>query len=205
MTTPKAYTDNLNRRIITADMLADSLYSVNKRAKNCRDKERECRRNGYDAYDNASKYASKKEDYYRIKDELLSLLSPTCIHRVRHERICTIERDEYEYAAWLEQLGDAVIESYPRDAVDPETYAPVYAIRYREINYDYYLYYDLGTHSFHSPIDDWAAKKTYASLDMVDIDSLTTFGAETTDLISMPFVNKLLALIRSGDYTFTNR
>lgn len=40
MRTPKEYTDNLKKKTITESMLLDCLYSVNKRAKNYRDKER---------------------------------------------------------------------------------------------------------------------------------------------------------------------
>ena len=43
MKTPKEYRDNLLNHIITKQMLVDCLYSVNKRAKNYRDKEREQR------------------------------------------------------------------------------------------------------------------------------------------------------------------
>ena len=43
MRTPKEYTDNLKKKIITENMLLDCLYSVNKRAKNYRDKERDYR------------------------------------------------------------------------------------------------------------------------------------------------------------------
>ena len=41
MKTPKEYTKNLKNGIITEDMIVDCLYSVNKRAKNYRDKERQ--------------------------------------------------------------------------------------------------------------------------------------------------------------------
>lgn len=38
MKTPKEYQDNLKNGIITEEMFTDCLYSVNKRAKNYRDK-----------------------------------------------------------------------------------------------------------------------------------------------------------------------
>lgn len=41
MKTPALYVQNLNNHTITIDMLADCLYSSNKRAKNWRDKEKE--------------------------------------------------------------------------------------------------------------------------------------------------------------------
>lgn len=61
MRTPKEYTDNINCGIITKRMLSDCLFSVNKRAKNFRDKEREyhnyyrSNRYAYDKYDNEEK------------------------------------------------------------------------------------------------------------------------------------------------------
>lgn len=47
MKTPKEYTKNLNNHIITEDMFCDCLYSVNKRAKNFRDKAQSYRYNPY--------------------------------------------------------------------------------------------------------------------------------------------------------------
>ena len=41
MRIPKAYTENLNKGIVTEQMLCDVLYSYNKRAKNWRDKKRQ--------------------------------------------------------------------------------------------------------------------------------------------------------------------
>lgn len=41
MKTPKIYQENLKNKIVTKQMLIDALYSVNKRAKNYRDKNRE--------------------------------------------------------------------------------------------------------------------------------------------------------------------
>ena len=52
MRTPKEYTDNLKKKTITESMLLDCLYSVNKRAKNYRDKER-----GYRQYYRGNRYA----------------------------------------------------------------------------------------------------------------------------------------------------
>ena len=85
METPKEYSKNLKNKIFTTDMLVDCLFSVNKRAKNCRDKEREYRdknRNHYytDKYNTEEKYRKKKEEYYSQKEKILSLFTPDCIH-----------------------------------------------------------------------------------------------------------------------------
>ena len=87
MRTPKEYTDNLKKKTITESMLLDCLYSVNKRAKNYRDKERGYRqyyrgnRYAYDKYGNVDRCQVMKEEYYSQKEKLLSVLEPTCIHK----------------------------------------------------------------------------------------------------------------------------
>jgi len=89
MVTPKIYTANLIKGIITDEMLASAIYSVNKRAKNARDKEREYRReyrNRYDYYGNEERARERKEYYYELKDSLLEFATAkcTCIHKVGH-------------------------------------------------------------------------------------------------------------------------
>ena len=87
MRTPKDYQNKLKDRVITKQMLLDCLYSSNKRAKNYRDKEREYRdyfrynRYAYDKYDNVDKCKQKKEEYYKQKEFMLSILEPVCIHK----------------------------------------------------------------------------------------------------------------------------
>lgn len=78
MKTPKEYTKNLKNHIITEDMFCDCLYSVNKRAKNFRDKAQSYRYNPYYRGD----YQTEDMDrYYGYKDQFLSLLTPVCIHK----------------------------------------------------------------------------------------------------------------------------
>lgn len=209
MNTPKTYLDNLKNKIITVEMLSDCIYSVNKRAKNCRDKEKEYRNKRYDIHFNEWRYRDKKEKYYKMKDELLSLLSPTCIHEAEDTRIYSIEcDDEFEYKNELRRLGDAVINSFTREKIITdedffEETITVFVIVYSETNYNYFLYYDLNTHSFHTPIDDFRTnKEKYSDLVVVNIGSLTTYGEEIKELISTTFIKKVLELIRSGDYEF---
>lgn len=77
MKTSKEYQINLRNKIITENMLYDCLFSLNKRAKNCRDKKNEYWRSEY-KWD----YIERMDEYYRQKDFLLkSILKPTLIHR----------------------------------------------------------------------------------------------------------------------------
>lgn len=72
MKTPKEYTRNLKNGIITEDMIVDCLYSVNKRAKNYRDKARQYR---YSYYHGDSQ-REEMERYYGYKEQLLSYFTP---------------------------------------------------------------------------------------------------------------------------------
>lgn len=81
MKTSKEYQDNLKNRIITEEMFTDCLYSVNKRAKNYRDKAHEYKsryRHSYIAVD--SQY-NKMNEFYALKERFLKYLEPVCIHK----------------------------------------------------------------------------------------------------------------------------
>lgn len=80
MRTPQEWAKNLENGTITEEMLDAALYSVNKRAKNCRDQKREYSHR-YDKYHNAERYEEKESEYYSQKEKLLSALQPMCIHR----------------------------------------------------------------------------------------------------------------------------
>gem|GEM_PF-1829493 len=92
MKTPKVYIELVNRRVLTTEMIATVIYSLNKRAKNWRDKNPEQygrakkERNfallkGGDLDSIVRKY--KVLQYYRKKDFiLLSLFEPTKIHLI---------------------------------------------------------------------------------------------------------------------------
>ena len=73
----KEFLAKVKKKIITENMLYDCLFSLNKRAKNCRDKKNEYWRSEY-KWD----YIERMDEYYRQKDFLLkAILKPTLIHR----------------------------------------------------------------------------------------------------------------------------
>lgn len=81
MRTPRKYTENLEKGIVTEQMLCDVLYSYNKRAKNWRDKKRQYKNsysiNSYAWFNNA---LENEQKYYGYKSDILNLLQPECIH-----------------------------------------------------------------------------------------------------------------------------
>ena len=207
MKTPKEYTDNIAKRIITPQMLSDCLFSVNKRAKNCRDKAREYgqyyrgNRYAYDKYNTIEEYNEKKEAYYEQKDILLSIAKPVEIHKefMGYERKRIYEYDEdYEKIrknfVWENSYYDheSGIEIWFGDIEDKTK---------PKINY--YLLYDIGGRTFHSPISEHHLNE-YENLEIEDIDQLRTKGMEIGELVSTQFVNKVISLIESGNYRYDN-
>lgn len=208
MKTNKDYKENLKKGIITKEMLIKCLYSSNKRAKNYRDKEREYRDKArynyywYDKYNNIDKCESKKEEYYKQKEDMLSILKPTCIHKefkyYEKRRIKEFEDDykkNIQNAVWKNSYYDQELGREIR-FIDIE-------LKEKPI-YFYYLYFDVGMDvSFHKPIkEEEIDKYEKEGLEIKEIDELITEGKEITELISNQFVVKLIELIKSGKYKY---
>lgn len=200
MVTPKIYTANLIKGIITDEMLASAIYSVNKRAKNARDKEREYRReyrNRYDYYGNEERARERKEYYYELKDSLLEFATAkcTCIHKVGHVKYN--RRRVYDYEEEYEDIPDEeVVWSncyYDRDWATEVYFVDVKDGLYTE--YEYFLFYDFGSYSFHHPID--SSELTKYGKEIVEIDSLETEGEDETKLMSLNFVKNVLDILNN--------
>lgn len=219
MQTPKEWSENLKNSIITEEMLGAAAYSVNKRAKNCRDQKREYRHR-YDKYHTAERYEAKEQEYYRQKEQLLGVIQPICIHcehqgyeRIRHY---DYEQGFYENLArclcagticwsnsyvngdhrgWYDEWDDCWGESrtYFFDELDTE---------HEQLRY--YLYYALEDNTYHHPIDEKDVEKYQKqySIEIHHIGFLDTSGHDIADLCSPAFVKKLIALIQSGQYTY---
>lgn len=192
MRTSKEYMKNLNNKIITKEMLGDCLYSVNKRAKNARDKEREYR---YDyKYYNDVKYRAQKESYYNMKDKLLKLVTPTCIHEEKQLRKIRV----YDYEDAYHQYSPEEI-IYSNSFYDRELQEWVNFINVMASENKYYLFYDFGDYSFHTPID---SPEQYPDMNVIEISQLITHGRSIEDLISVQFVKRVVDLVKSGEYTY---
>lgn len=156
MRTPKSYIDNLEKGIITEQMLCDVLYSYNKRAKNWRDKKRQYKHsyatNSYIWFNNA---LENEQKYYGYKSEILNLLTPDCIHE---------EVMENDYETLIQ----------------------------------YYLFYVIGDHSFHHPIQKEELSK-YPGLNVVRIEQLITHGASSNRLLSSHFSDRVRKSLLNGE------
>lgn len=194
----KNYKSNIEKRIITEDMLSDCLYSVNKRAKNCRDMIQKYRYTDY-----AEGYRERRDKYYSNKDTLLSLLNPIELHLERKMKDEYLD-ERYCDVSYLED--DEIIDIYNRWDKESQEYYSVYVVAEPIINV--FALYAVGNRSFHHPllfdgtegqVDD--IKKEYPDLPTKEIE-LITYGDNVTDLISYQFVKKVIDLIESGDYTY---
>lgn len=99
MRTPKNYTQSVNDKKITNEMIAECIYSVNKRAKNYRDKIRKYKDDRYNRYTarNIENAEDEMEKYYTMKEELLTVFEPSLIHRQyvgeEKKRVFSTEKD----------------------------------------------------------------------------------------------------------------
>ncbi len=216
MKTPKQWYENLKIGLITDDMLEAALYSVNKRAKNYRNKKREYSHYRYAQFDYAGSAEQRMNEMYAKKDLLLTLLPPVCIHieyqNNKHGKRVEIKQDVETYMKWIytgeiTHYGSFIRRHHNEDGWnDPydEEYVDFFDHSSQPFTKAYYLFRVLGEHSFHTPINE-SELDQYSYLPIVVIDQLITDGDDIHDLCSMYFVNKLLDLIQTGDYYYDRR
>lgn len=207
MKTPKEFTNNLKQGILTDSMLEQVLYSYNKRAKNCRNKERELREkrrnNRYwnDLYDSEESYEEKKEMYYQKKSDILLYSQNHLkeIHKVIRVKKIRIEDRDEEYCDYTEDIRlyekhkkSRVVnknEYYDRDTNDYITFIDVF------VNVpEYYLFYEFPNYSFHQPIED-EDLSNYKFLETKELDELETYGKDINELLSCQFCDKVWSFI----------
>ena len=179
MRTPKEYTTNLKNGIITEQMLADCLYSVNKRAKNYRDK------GGFFPFASAS---CDMQRYYTYKEQMLAFLDPVCIHQqyIGKERVRVYSTDpEYKSS----KHDNKIVHTGHFYDYEKDDYVHFFDYETDENRYLYFLYYEVGDKSFHTPIQN---PNDY-DLEIVKIqDDFTTEGQNPNSLLSPQFVIKVL-------------
>lgn len=203
MRTPKNYTQLVNDKKITNEMIAECIYSVNKRAKNYRDKIRKYKADGYNLYTerNIENAEDEMEKYYTMKEEMLTVFEPSLIHEQyvgeEKKRVFSTEED---YDKLLQEKSNDILRkgSYYDDENSIEVEFFDYKLGRKK--YLYFLFYEIGEYSFHFPISEQKAKK-YTKLQIKEIDQdFKTHGANIEGLLSTQFVNKVLSLLQSGDY-----
>lgn len=197
MTPPKEYLKNLKNHTITEQMLSDCLFSVNNRALNSRDNEHKYIHYIPDPYGNANKYRKKKQEYYSMKRVLLSVLEPAHIQKgevLQRKRIYDYEEGYGE----ILKSGNYVNNS---GFYDPERKEHVEFVVQMIPETVYYLVYQVGNCSFRLPIQQSDVIRR-PDLDVKDAGRIPpVYGDITVDMLSVQFVEKVLKLVKSGNYT----
>ena len=204
MRTPKIYNDLIKNKEITNKIIAECIYSVNKRAKNYRDKIKDYNQAGFYKYkeNNIENAKEQKEKYYSMKDDLLLNFSPKLIHKKydgeKRQRVYSYQKN---YAKlYNEKINDIVWENSYYD-YDRNKEVDFFDYSLGEKKYSYFLYYEIGEYSFHTPITEERVEKN-TQLEIKEIDeNFQTHGADIVDLLSTQFVQKVIDLLDSGDYT----
>lgn len=204
MKTPKRYNDLIKNKKITNQIIAECIYSVNKRAKNYRDKMEDYKQAGFYKYkENSIENAKEqKEKYYSMKENLLLNFSPKLIHKQyageKKQRVYSYQKN-YE-KLYNEKRNDIVWENSYYD-YDRNKEVDFFDYSLGEKKYLYFLYYEIGEYSFHTPITEERVEKN-TQLEIKEIDeNFQTHGADIVDLLSTQFVQKVIDLLDSGDYT----
>lgn len=197
MKPPKEYLKNLKNHTITEKMLSDCLFSINNRALNSRDNEHKYTHYIPDPYGNANKYRKKKQEYYSMKKVLLSILEPSHIQKgevLQRKRIYDYEEGYGE----ILKSGNYVNNS---GFYDPERKEHVEFVVQMIPETVYYLVYQVGNCSFRLPIQQSDVIRR-PDLDVKDAGRIPpVYGDITVDMLSVQFVEKVLKLVKSGNYT----
>ena len=204
MRTPKRYTDLIKNKKITNQIIAECIYSVNKRAKNYRDKIEDSNQAGFYKYKeiNNEKAKEQKERYYSMKEDLLLNFSPKLVHKQyvgeKRQRVYSYQKNFAKL--YNEKINDITWENSYYDS-DRNKEIDFFDYSLGEKKYLYFLYYEIGEYSFHTPITEERAEKN-TELEIKEIDeNFQTHGADIVDLLSTQFVQKVIDLLDSGDYT----
>lgn len=204
MRTPKKYSDLIKNKEITNKIIAECIYSVNKRAKNYRDKIEDYKQAGFYKYkeNNIENAKEQKEKYYRMKEDLLLNFRPKLIHkRYVGEKTQRVYSYQKNFAKLYNEKRNEITWENSYYDYDRNREVDFFDYSLGEKKHLYFLYYEIGEYSFHTPITEERAEKN-TQLEIKEIDeNFQTHGADIADLLSTQFVQKVIDLLDSGDYT----
>ena len=207
MKTSKLYNELINEKKNTNEIIAECIYSVNKRAKNYRDKIKEYKNGSFHQHleSNIEKAEEEMGKYYQLKEEFLKVFTPTLIHKQfigeEKKRVFSYEKN---YEKLLKEKTNDIFwkNSYYDYDKDMEIEFSDYHLGTKK--YLYFLYCEIGEYSFHSPVSEKIAESN-TELEIQEIDeNFKTHGSKIEGLLSMQFVKKVLELLQNDDYTIVN-
>ena len=208
MKTPNLYKELINEKKITNEIIAECIYSVNKRAKNYRDKIKEYKngRSHQHLESNIEKAEEEMGKYYQLKEEFLKVFTTNLIHKQfigeKKKRVYSYEKN---YEKLLKEKNNDIFWKNSYYDYDKDMEIEFFDYHLGTKKYLYFLYYEIGEYSFHSPISEKIAESN-TELEIQEIDeNFKTHGSKIEGLLSMQFVKKVLELLQSEDYTIVDQ
>lgn len=207
MKTPNLYKELINEKKITNEIIAECIYSVNKRAKNYRDKIKEYKngRSHQHLESNIEKAEEEMGKYYQLKEEFLKVFTTNLIHKQfigeKKKRVYSYEKN---YEKLLKEKNNDIFWKNSYYDYDKDMEIEFFDYHLGTKKYLYFLYYEIGEYSFHSPVSEKIAESN-TELEIQEIDeNFKTHGSKIEGLLSMQFVKKVLELLQSEDYTIVD-
>ena len=207
MKTPNLYKELINEKKITNEIIAECIYSVNKRAKNYRDKIKEYKngRSHQHLESNIEKAEEEMGKYYQLKEEFLKVFTPNLLHKQfigeKKKRVYSYEKN---YEKLLKEKTNDIFWKNSYYDYDKDMEIEFFDYHLGTKKYLYFLYYEIGEYSFHSPVSEKIAESN-TELEIQEIDeNFKTHGSKNEGLLSMQFVKKVLELLQSEDYTIVD-
>ena len=207
MKTPNLYKELINEKKITNEIIAECIYSVNKRAKNYRDKIKEYKngRSHQHLESNIEKAEEEMGKYYQLKEEFLKVFTTNLIHKQfigeKKKRVYSYEKN---YEKLLKEKNNDIFWKNSYYDYDKDMEIEFFDYHLGTKKYLYFLYCEIGEYSFHSPVSEKIAESN-TELEIQEIDeNFKTHGSKIEGLLSMQFVKKVLELLQSEDYTIVN-
>lgn len=209
MDAPEIFYENLAKGIITYDMLDSALFSLNKRAKNYRDKKRKAKKSlyaqaqlfGFDNPEKPEEAENMEKEFYTKKERLLQIVKPVCIHQelAGYKKDYIYDTDEINYP---DIFIDSIFHNrvLDRGICRKEGKDIRFFVRKGEPYYRYYFFRCVGTHTYHSPINKETALNS--GLPIHIISEIKTEGERNKNLISEDFADQMLSLVNSGTYKY---
>lgn len=172
MKTPKLYNELINEKKITNEIIAECIYSVNKRAKNYRDKIKEYKNGSFHQHleSNIEKAEEEMGKYYQLKEEFLKVFTPNLIHKQfigeEKKRVFSYEKN---YEKLLKEKTNDIFWKNSYYDYDKDMGIEFFDYHLGTKKYLYFLYYEIGEYSFHSPVSEKIAESN-TELEIQEID-----------------------------------
>lgn len=197
MKTPTKYSKLVKKNELDKELIGHVAFSINKRAKNYRDKRNEYRYSNYrHAYSCMQSYEEKMNEAYTMKTNILSLFKPIEVHQAtfKNEFYKIVYSDQPEYS----QIKPHQVRSTGRSLTTGNKYKEILIEKSR---IQYFLHYEINNFKFHQPIDE-IELENYADLSVKILeDNFKVDRKKGTELLSAQFCKKVYQLLQSGEYT----